>query len=1663
MTQKVVYPRRLLHVVWLLLAVLVLSLGMVGTASAEGTPFNEVPNYPKYGCLDVVAAGQGMWSGYTPYDLLLDVPGPVKDAYLFWIGTADGNAANAPNESDLLVNGTKVIGTKIDYMKYLPSDPHEWYMWRANVTSLVKQGSNRWNITDWHWAPVPPLIRNGVTLVVVYETGACPRPNQVDLLDNMDFYWQGQPGHETSGPMTYKFPPAPVDRDMTVWLSFAGTDHSAIDPKTTITGCRPEQVWAATGSGASPATIINYGMPSVGVNGGQLAIANGAFANADCPGPNIYLPVTKIVGWVDGFGPKEGESGNIRPEWSLLKVTVKIPAGHTWLVLQGESVKVTLSGWSGESGAWFGQSMIPLYNPELKIAKTDGVAKANPGDTLIYTINYENYGYGPAENTTIEDVLPMYVTPTGANPAYASYDPATRKVIWNLGTVNNGVKGQVALTVKLDPVFEAGTTYLTNTVSIKTTTPGEQDLSDNSASDLTEVFAKVELKIKKTAAPEPVEAGAPLTFTIDWEVVGNAYAHDVMIVDTLPMTVTYDSSNPAGVYDPVKHTVTWSLGKVTPNKTGSYSIKTLVKTPLYNGIKLPNTVTISDKAGDKATSSTITTVHSDHVLSIKKVSSPEPVEAGANLTYTITWGVTGNEPSPNATIVDTLDPKVKYVSATGGGVYDQATHKITWQLGELMTPKNGQFVVVVTVISPQYNGVKATNVVNFKDDDPGTAPVQDTVVNTIHADHELTITKSGSPDPVMKGADLTYTIEWGVTGNEFADNVVVTDTLPFGTKFVSASGGGLYNAATGVITWNLGNKVPGDKGTLTLVVKVNKDFLNKLDLFNHVYIKDYKPGKEKDREIITKVVQTPEGSIGDTVWYDANGDGVQWPGEPGIAGVSLILYDAGPDKTCGTADDVAKGNTVTDAMGHYLFNEVAGGTYCVKVVDASVPPGLVLTGGTNPHKVTLAEGAEYRLADFGYGPQTGTGVIGDRVWGDANGNGKQDPGEVGIGGVTVDLLKAGPDGKCGTADDMVVATKTTGPDGSYMFTGVAPGKYCVKVTDNGNVLAGMTLTGGTNPHGPIDLAAGGTYLDADFGYRGGKYVGSIGDLVFYDANRNGVYEPGPAERGIPDVTLNLVIPGPDGVFGTADDLVVGSATTDNNGNYLFSGLPDGKYRVVVTDVLGRLPGYTQTYGVPNTNNNGQGSPYEATITGGNSVLTADFGYADGHLLDVVKFNNVPAGQRVEAGAQMVYTINWSVSGRPGEIAQNVIIRDALPFAQVEYVSSTGGGVYDAATKTVTWSLGNKVPGDTGSVTVTVKVKKPLPNNSFIFNTAIITDDAKVTDEATDIVQVHAEPILSLTKTNKPTGEVKPGDTIEYTLCFANTGNGNATGVVLSDVVPVNTTVVVSSLPPGVIYNDATRTLMLPIGVLPPDAALCGSFQVKVNMTIVGLTGQANVPLSFAEWNALTIDNVAVLKSNELPDKTAKTSNPLNATVKPEIFKTVNLPVVHMGEAVVFTVTVANKGTANATNVIVTDAIHPKLEYVTLTSSKGTTSYDAATQMWTVNIGILAPNETVTIVISGLAKRVDNGDLPYKISNTAQVKFTEGAPRNSNEVLVDVVYFLPGEVPEASTLLMLGSGLAGLAGYRACGSAHAAASSHTARPARSTRPHRSAWKRRRPDG
>ncbi len=107
----------------------------------------------------------------------------------------------------------------------------------------------------------------------------------------------------------------------------------------------------------------------------------------------------------------------------------------------------------------------------------------------------------------------------------------------------------------------------------------------------------------------------------------------------------------------------------------------------------------------------------------------------------------------------------------------------------------------------------------------------------------------------------------------------------------------------------------------------------------------------------------PGAAIGDYVWYDANGDGLQDVTEPGLGNVTL----ASP-----TPAACVVATTTTDANGGYIFTDLPAGTYTVTVTDLNgvltgyLPSPRPRVQDQTPSPVTLTTGQIYRDADFGY-------------------------------------------------------------------------------------------------------------------------------------------------------------------------------------------------------------------------------------------------------------------------------------------------------------------------------------------------------------------------------------------------------------------------------------------------------------------------------------------------------------------------------------------------------------------------------------------------------------------------------------------------------------------------------------------------------------------------
>jgi hypothetical protein len=424
--------------------------------------------------------------------------------------------------------------------------------------------------------------------------------------------------------------------------------------------------------------------------------------------------------------------------------------------------------------------------------------------------------------------------------------------------------------------------------------------------------------------------------------------------------------------------------------------------------------------------------------------------------------------------------------------------------------------------------------------------------------------------------------------------------------------------------------------------------------------------------------------IGDLVWNDANGNGIQDAGEAGIAGVRLNLRQ----------NNVTLQTTFTDSNGKYSFTVAPNASYAVAVDNTTVPANYVASpsnqttsdldsndqtkaspAGSNPVSVTTSNDL---TIDFGYYlPRT---AIGDVVWKDLNGNGKQDDGPAsGIDGVVVNLYT---DSAC---SGPVYRTTTTAPFGAqhgyYQFTNVPLGldangvssTFYVAVAANQAVLTGLsaTLTGqgsastyvdDSNPScSAVTLSPSSTQDETiDFGYvpQGDS---AIGDFVWVDSNSNGVQDAG--EPGVPGVTVLLSA-------NSACTGIISQTTTDALGYYHFTGLLAGGYYVCIAN--SSIPaGYQLTAagmgGDPAKDSNG------AVIT---SYFSAFVSLPAHYTDNTIDFGFTPAGAG-SIGDFVWYDVNGNGlqdAGEPGMNNVTVRLYDLTNNLLFTTVTTTFNGV-----------------------------------------------------------------------------------------------------------------------------------------------------------------------------------------------------------------------------------------------------------------------------------------------------------------------------------------------------------------------------------------------------
>ncbi len=667
-------------------------------------------------------------------------------------------------------------------------------------------------------------------------------------------------------------------------------------------------------------------------------------------------------------------------------------------------------------------------------------------------------------------------------------------------------------------------------------------------------------------------------------------------------------------------------------------------------------------------------------LAVGKPATRELVKVGDTFQYKVKLYNAGGNDFSTVQIQDTLPSGATYISAVPAPS-NVSLPNLTWTVAPFL--RSQMFEATVTVKASSA-GLISNNICTTG---------QTTGGQTINScGKDITVTgnqpllrqsKSVSPTSVAPGGTVQYTISMlnigsGPTGNPIG----VTEYLPAGFTYVSKDSvtinGANVTAATTVNSSNANQPVFTVPGAINAGQGLELKFTAQVSASAAAgsYCNSYK-STQNSIGVLTGAlacVTVGGGQIGDTIYRDWDGDGVQDAAEEGIAGVTVRLY-AGDGTTL-------LATTTTDADGRYLFAGRAASNYVVQVNGGVALTGTTLTGdpdGTldNRHAVTLTTNQQYLTADFGYQPGgagaqgnvSNKGIIGDTVFEDVGNDGFFNAGvDIGISGVTVSLYAdRNGDGIINLSTDALVRTTTTNASGVYSFTFLGEGyDYIAKVTDNDPALAtyfGATPYQGSsvNPH-PVDNLTG-SYLNADFGYWR-VAPGSIGDTVCIDVDGDKLCTA--ADQGISGVDVQLYRDA-DGDGEPDPSELVTTIPTDASGHYTFAGLGPGAYIVVVDTTDPQIPaGY-----LPSTP-----SQTAVTLAVAQNRTDVDFPFSKVLTKAVDKTN-------ANAGDTLKYTITANYPS--GVLLQNVTITDSVPTGTTFASAGQGGTQSDGV---IVWNLGS---------------------------------------------------------------------------------------------------------------------------------------------------------------------------------------------------------------------------------------------------------------------------------------------------------------------------------------------------------------------------------------
>ncbi len=510
-------------------------------------------------------------------------------------------------------------------------------------------------------------------------------------------------------------------------------------------------------------------------------------------------------------------------------VTVHVPENPINNAIYGNTINITnaqfndgtnLNSTYGIGGnATSGINVQAFTN--VSVVKSANPTSAQPGDTVIFTINVTNYGAeNSVYNVTVNDALPTGFTIVSVANSSPACDNTSTSINCTFATLPAGGLIQINISAK---VGSDALPISTNTANVSYVLPNGTTQQTDNPGQTSVTVNKPNVTIQKTPKNPKASRDQNISYEIRIKNNGQGTAYNLTIEDVLPSANMKHISNGTNVSGCSQAII---LASSLPNTNTTFTLVNLssgqecifnytvnidenitdgnyTNIATITGGKFGDGSDMNSSYGNNSNSNATVEVTTTIIPSIEKIPSSDKVQPGDTINFTIIIKNNGNNDWKNVKVRDVLpagfvyDHTINDTPPDGG--YTNVTYNTTTgelNYSDVTVPRFGDWTVIIVANVTSNASSPSTNRVNASSPDNTSVAT----VSTIVVDKpNLIVSKEPLNYTYLPGDNITYRIKITNTGTGDAHNVIVDDTFTDSTFYHNG------NASISIAHCGIGN------------------------------------------------------------------------------------------------------------------------------------------------------------------------------------------------------------------------------------------------------------------------------------------------------------------------------------------------------------------------------------------------------------------------------------------------------------------------------------------------------------------------------------------------------------------------------------------------------------------------------------------------------------------------------------------------------------------------------------------------------------------------------------------------------------------------------------------------------------------------------------------